>query len=224
MSIVTSVTYSIKVNDQVLIPQRGLRHGDPLSIYIMCAEWLSDKIHQYTLNGLIDGIKITRRAPTISHLLFADDSLLYFKITQNSVQLMRQLLNEYEVVSGQVVNFAKSEIMTSYLEREVIHSVASSTNSNGRTQSWKSITLSIGGRQVLINLVLNIIPQYWLSCFLLPDKIIHRCINRFWWQTVGQNKPIHWIKADTMRKDKDEGGLGFYNFRYMAEVIWLTIN
>ncbi|KAL9672131.1 hypothetical protein QQ045_028379 [Rhodiola kirilowii] len=40
-----------------------------------------------------------------------------------------------------------------------------------KTQSWKASNLSIGGRQVLIISVLNAIPQYWFSCFMLPDKV-----------------------------------------------------
>lgn len=56
-------------------PARGLRQWDPLSLYlfIMCAEVLSRLLVK---DGGIQGIKICRDTPAISHLLYADDLLI----------------------------------------------------------------------------------------------------------------------------------------------------
>ncbi|KAL9685061.1 hypothetical protein QQ045_022507 [Rhodiola kirilowii] len=88
-----------------------------------------------------------------------------------------------------------------------------------KTGSWQSVMLSQGGRQVLIQTVLQAIPQYWLSCFLLPDKVIkqiHSMITNFWWCHSGKTKGVHRTKGDTLRLPKDEGGLGFYNFKFFS--------
>lgn len=63
-----------------IVPQRGLRQGDPISpyIYIMCAEGLSAMIKRNEDVGLILGCTVAKEAPTISHLLFADDCYLFF--------------------------------------------------------------------------------------------------------------------------------------------------
>lgn len=79
---VTSVTYSILVNDDRIgpvIPSRGFRLGDPLSpyLFILCAKGLSALIKQAESRGIIHGVEICRRPPIISHLLFADDSFLF---------------------------------------------------------------------------------------------------------------------------------------------------
>ncbi|KAL9664870.1 hypothetical protein QQ045_020279 [Rhodiola kirilowii] len=88
-----------------------------------------------------------------------------------------------------------------------------------KTGSWKSVMLSHGGRQVLVQAVSNAIPQYWLSCFLLPDKVkkqIHySMISNFSWCYSGRSKGVHWIKGEVVRQPKEDGGLGFYNFRYL---------
>lgn len=49
-------------------------------------------------------------APVVSHLLFVDDSLLFFKANRESVEEIKNLLIEYCQASGQQVNLDKSAI------------------------------------------------------------------------------------------------------------------
>jgi len=46
----------------------------------------------------------------VSHLLFADDSLLFFKANRESAELVRDALQSYCKASGQQVNLDKSSI------------------------------------------------------------------------------------------------------------------
>lgn len=83
MLCVTTVHYSVIVNDQQvgpIYPERGLRQGDPLSpyLFIIYAEGLSSLIKDTEKHGYLHGIKICRGAPVVSHLLFANDSFLFF--------------------------------------------------------------------------------------------------------------------------------------------------
>ncbi|CAM8913342.1 unnamed protein product [Rhodiola kirilowii] len=116
--VTTTVTYRLKINGCVsdqFLPHRGLRQGDPLSpyLFILCTEWLSRSLyHLHTTNCLI-GIRVCRSAPSITHLLFADDSILYFKADNSTPTVLQKLLADYERLSGQLVNFHKSELVLS---------------------------------------------------------------------------------------------------------------
>ncbi|KAL9670332.1 hypothetical protein QQ045_007883 [Rhodiola kirilowii] len=269
MQLVTSVKYSVRVNDDYtdyIVPQRGLRQGDPLSpfLFIICTQGFSALINHYKQCGLIDGIKICRRAPVVSHLLFADDSLIFMKITDNSIRHVKALLSEYEYISGQSVNLLKSEAVISRNAPE--HLIAAFESVLGvklvqkhckylgvplllnrkrsdtfqslldklwsKTQGWKNRLLSVGGKHILVSSVPNTIPLYWLSCFSLPDKVIrkiHTIMSNFWWQQTGGTKPVHWIRADILRKSKEEGGLDFVNFKclnkaLLAKQCWRIVN
>lgn len=63
--------------------------------------------------GDLHGIKICRGAPTISHLLFADDSFLFFRASEKELLCMKKLLEDYESASGLAINYQKSEILFS---------------------------------------------------------------------------------------------------------------
>jgi hypothetical protein len=81
MKCVSTVSYRIKVNgalSESFEPERGLRQGDPLSpyLFLLCAEGFSALLAKAEEDGLISGVKICRNAPSISHLLFVDDSLI----------------------------------------------------------------------------------------------------------------------------------------------------
>ena len=63
-----------------IIPQRGLRQGDPLSpyLFIICVEALSSLIKSREAAGHVHGCQIARGAPSISHLFFANDCFIFF--------------------------------------------------------------------------------------------------------------------------------------------------
>lgn len=69
---ISSVSYSIRVNHSIygkIIPQRGLRQGDPLSPYLfaICAQGLSTILAKAENDKWFQGVKIAHNCPSISH-------------------------------------------------------------------------------------------------------------------------------------------------------------
>lgn len=86
MECVTSVSYRIKVNGDltdIFKPKRG-RQGDPLSpyLFLLCAEGFSALLQVVEREGLIAGVKACPAAPSVSHVLSADDSLTMIRATE----------------------------------------------------------------------------------------------------------------------------------------------
>ncbi|XP_039687912.1 uncharacterized protein [Medicago truncatula] len=61
----------------------------------------------------LTGTKVCRQAPSVSHLLFADDCFLFFKANEGQAHVMKHILSTYELASGQVIGLPKSEIYCS---------------------------------------------------------------------------------------------------------------
>ncbi|XP_062020783.1 uncharacterized protein LOC133737191 [Rosa rugosa] len=124
MQCVTTVRYAFLLNGQprgYLTPTRGLRQGDPLSpyLFLLCAEVFSALLERKVLNGELKGISVCEDAPVIHHLLFADDSLLFGKATYAECFHIKEVLKDYELASGQQINFSKSNIVFSKRVPEV---------------------------------------------------------------------------------------------------------
>jgi hypothetical protein len=118
MNFVMTVRYRICVNGELtdeIIPQRGLRQGDPLSpyLFLICAEVFSCMLNAAERQGETVGVRVCQGAPSINHHLFADESLLLFKIKNGSAGHLRNNLSLYEDCSGQTINKDKSSIMFS---------------------------------------------------------------------------------------------------------------
>jgi hypothetical protein len=118
MQCVSSVQFSVKVNGNLLqpfVPSRGIRQGDPISpyLFLLCGEGLTALLNHYN-HGYVDrGMRVCNRSPWITHLLFADDSLILINASVASASRLNAILEIYNAGSGQLVSRSKSSIFFS---------------------------------------------------------------------------------------------------------------
>lgn len=74
------------------------------------ADVFSGLIHREATKNSTHGLKVAWSAPQVSHLLFADDSLLFTRENASEGQKILQVLATYQQASGQMVNLDKSEV------------------------------------------------------------------------------------------------------------------
>ena len=115
---ITTVSYSVLMNEDLVgqfIPRRGLRQGDPVSPYLLIigTEGLSSLINQAVSRGEVHGIKVCRGAPEVTHLLFADDSLFFFKAGEYECLKRQNILTKYGQDSSEAINLQKSGLLFS---------------------------------------------------------------------------------------------------------------
>ncbi|CAJ2652400.1 unnamed protein product [Trifolium pratense] len=94
--------------------KRGLRQGDPLSpfLFLLAAEGLNVLMEAMVARNLFTGYSIGGQGSvSVSHLQFADDTLLMGTKSWANVRALRAVLVLFETMSGLKVNFNKSMLV-----------------------------------------------------------------------------------------------------------------
>lgn len=96
-----TVSYSFMLNGNpvgYVLPQRGLRQGDPLSPYLilLCVEAFSCLILQAERHGLLHGVNLCRETPFVSHLFLTDDSFLFLRANREDCEQLSIIFQKYE--------------------------------------------------------------------------------------------------------------------------------
>lgn len=101
--------------------EKGLRQGDPFSPFLfnIAVQGLSCMLQRSCGLGLIEGLNFGNTGPALSHLQFADDTLIFSSASLSSLQNIKRILLCFELLSGLKVNFYKSSIIGVGIEDHV---------------------------------------------------------------------------------------------------------
>lgn len=129
LSCVSSAAASILINGSPTKPfklHRGLRQGDPLSPFLfnLIVETLSLVIQKATNQGLWEGVEISRGGSKITHLQYADDTVIFCPPVIDHLLNIKKMLILFQLASGLQVNFHKSSLHGIHTEDSWLRSAA----------------------------------------------------------------------------------------------------
>ncbi|CAJ2637186.1 unnamed protein product [Trifolium pratense] len=107
---------------------RGVRQGDPLSPLLFCIaeEVLSRGLSKLVSEDKLKPLNGTRNVSIPSHILYADDVMLFCKGTSSNIEVLSSFFARYAQISGQYINPHKSTIFAGSITHTRLTSIASS--------------------------------------------------------------------------------------------------
>ena len=127
---ISTMSYSILVNGEPkgeIFPSRGICQGEPLSpyLFLLCSEGLNRMIQKAAREDIIKGFSLCKNGLKITHLFFADDSLLFCHARREDLQAIQNILSSFKHASGKKINREKTTLFFSKavfddMKREII--------------------------------------------------------------------------------------------------------
>ncbi|PKU70563.1 Putative ribonuclease H protein [Dendrobium catenatum] len=203
---ITDVNFSILLNGALegyFSSTAGLRQGCPLSPYLFC-------IVMNAFSNLLEcrGFRgISFDSQSLSHLLYADDVLIFGEATRENCNKLKNILREFADNTGLHVNYDKCAIMFPKNQRNQqdicqILSINNVVNKimylgiplsfyklkiedylplmdsvNKKMNGWKANLLSFAGRLQYLKFTIQNTIAYWIRGSIL-SKIVHKFIKR----------------------------------------------
>ncbi|KAL0295604.1 UNVERIFIED_CONTAM: Retrovirus-related Pol polyprotein from type-2 retrotransposable element R2DM [Sesamum angustifolium] len=132
MECVSTTSFSVALNGSLhghFPGKKGLRQGDPMSpaLFLLCMEYFSRLIKRSTTNSDFNFHPKCEKLK-ITHLLFADDLMLFSRGDLPSIRILMECLQEFRDVSGLAVNNAKSNIFTAGIQNDTLDEALAMTD------------------------------------------------------------------------------------------------
>ena len=80
-------------------------------LFILAAKVLNELLENASNAGIFQGLQVGQNKVYLSHLQFADDTLIMCHSSKDSICNIKKLLSSFQVASGLEVHYAKSSLL-----------------------------------------------------------------------------------------------------------------
>ena len=150
MMCLTTASFSVLINGEprgTITPSRGLRQGDPISpyLFLLCAEGLTALLRKKEAVGLIRGVAVSRLAPSIAHLFFVDDCIIFCRATMEECRQVALVRKSMKRSRGKIWIGKKPRYFSVRTQRKIFRICEGYLRSPDCQTIWKVLRITPNG-------------------------------------------------------------------------------
>ncbi|XP_028089573.1 uncharacterized protein LOC114289924 [Camellia sinensis] len=188
-------------------PQKGLRQGDLLSpfLFIIAAEALNLLLGRATEKGLFQGAIVGSQKLSVSHLQFANYTIIFCEGDLEEVLNLKRVLRCFEVMYGLKINYHKSVVCGMGFQKDQTKEFAQTLNCLTKKLPFNFLGLPLGANPRRKSTWVPVIKKVkkklssWKKEVVIFRKEIEGSENK---------KNVHLVQWREVTRSKWQGGLG----------------
>ncbi|KAF7843157.1 ribonuclease H [Senna tora] len=186
--------------------------------YIRKEEWESIS-HAFTKDEIVaadnkrwKGIRMGKDGMHLTHLMFADDLLLFGEATTEQancvINCFKQAQEVGKYLGANLIHGRHTKMKYSHIIEKI----------KSRLAGWKANCLSLAGRATLTKSVLSTIPYYFMQHSSIPKGVtneIEKLNRNFLWGSTNEKRKQHQVSWPKVCLPRKIGGLGIRSLEAM---------
>ncbi|XP_057747667.1 uncharacterized protein LOC130966862 [Arachis stenosperma] len=182
--------------------ERGLRQGDTLSPFLfdLVVDVLHRMVGEAIRNGRISLLLVRRDSIELSHLQFADDTILFCPPEEETIKNYQRLLRCFELMLGLRINFDKSSLIPINCDGQWVQRMCKLLGCKGDTLSVKYLGISLGENPRLMKIWNPIIDKVEEKLNLWKAKVLNKAGKLVLVKSVLNSLPVYYLSLFKMSK------------------------
>jgi len=181
--------------------ERGLRQGDPLSPFFfdIAVQGLTVLFNRASDSGYFKGLQ-TFPGHHITHLQYADDTLIFLSNDYSSLLHAKRILRWFEIISGLKVNFYKSSLIGINLDNEYTSGLANAIFCRSDTFPIRYLGLPLGANPNRLSTWKPLLSTIRAKLSNWKGKILSMAGRICLIKSVLNSLPLYYMSVFTMPK------------------------
>ncbi|XP_057723574.1 uncharacterized protein LOC130939490 [Arachis stenosperma] len=180
--------------------ERGLRQVDPLSpfLFVLVVNVLNRMIREAVRNGWISPLLVGRDNIELSHLQFADDTILFCPPEEETLRNYQRLLRCFEMMSGLSINFEKSNLIPVNCSSEWANRMCQLLGCQEAALPVRYLGISLGANPRLVKTWKHVLDKVEEKLNLWNAKVLSKAGKLVLIKSVINSLPIYYLSLYKM--------------------------
>ncbi|XP_016192035.1 uncharacterized protein LOC107632911 [Arachis ipaensis] len=182
--------------------ERGLRQGDPLSLFlfVLVVDVLHRMFGEAIRNGRLSPLLVGREHVELSHLQFADDTVLFCPPEEETIKNYKRILRCFELMSGLSINYDKSSLISINCDAQWVQRMCSVLGCKEASLPVKYLGIQLGANPRLVKTWKPIIEKVEEKLSLWKAKVLNKAGKLVLIKSVLNSLPVYYLSLYKMSK------------------------